>query len=215
MRYHEILRESREASLYHGYKKPEHARMALEANEMLGTTTQRWWPNGVELVPEDDPKYRESYWMKGISLTRDLSYAAHWGDIIFELDQRALSYNYKIIPFNWMRGRAQKYSVNDTQSDVAHFRKGEREEFLILEKGPNNYMFPKDPEFDDYPEYEPRLDLKAFKTPANKKLAPLSRYLKAIYVEPYFMNKYPETYDYQYFIDHPKFGGFKSFPRRK
>lgn len=208
MRFHEIITEGRDASLFHGFKTLKYALVALKNNEMLGTTTQRWWPNGIEQVPENDPRYRgQSYWMKGISLTRDVKYAASWGDVVFELDQSLLVHNYKIVPFNWMRSHVP--TKWDDQASTIHYRKGEREEFLILEKDPNSYKLPPE----EWTEFSDNLDMKAFRAPASKKLAPLSRYLKAVYIEKTFYDKFPDR-DYEEIKAHPKFAGFLTKPPR-
>lgn len=197
----DFITESRAAPLFHGFRNLAHARTALENDEMLGTTTQRYWPNGVQIKPEErahDSDYRMSFWMKGISFSRSLRYSLSWGDVVFELDQSKLAQNYKIIPFNWMR--------NSTKGEMRR----EAEEFLILEKEDRDYKLPRD----EWTEHSDNIDMQAFKQPANKRLKPLSAYLVGIYIEPSFMQSSSgRKDDYQFFIDHPKFKGFKKLAR--
>lgn len=121
MRYQNLL-EGRDAPLYHGVRF-DYAIEQLQKNRIEGRTSQRFWPDGRRLK-DNHPEYEDSFWLKGVSLTRDIKYAQHMGDIVYVIDQRRLSQRYKIIPFNW------GYSGKHRQVDP----KREREEFVVLGK---------------------------------------------------------------------------------
>ena len=95
MRFREIINEGRDASLFHGYSKPSFAILALNNNEMAATSSQRFWADGKRRK-DNDPEYFKSFWMKGVSATRDIFYAMNWGDIVFELDQSVIARKYKM-----------------------------------------------------------------------------------------------------------------------
>lgn len=172
MRFSDIILEGRDASLWHGYRDIDHVIKALKNDEMLGTSTQRWWKDEKHYTDDQGDVYENSFWMKGISFTRDKKFAQNWGSVVFEIDQKKLSQNYKIIPFSWQKTFSRKEGAYKP-----HFKR-EREEFLILEKEPNTFMFPDEDDFD-----KPRFDVNAFKTPAKKSVKPLSRYLLGIWVD--------------------------------
>ncbi len=122
MRLHQIT-EGRDAPLYHGVRF-DHAAKQLKENRIEGRTTQRFWPGGRRLK-DDHPEYKDSFWLKGVSLTRDINYAKHWADIVYVIDQTKLSQRYKIIPFNWGYANAKSRGQH---------HKREREEFVVLGK---------------------------------------------------------------------------------
>lgn len=133
MRYREIITEGRDALLYHGYGNPKHASMALTSGKMAATSTQRFWPDGRRRTEKEDD-YESSYWMKGVSFTRNIRFAMAWGWVVFAVNQAKLVQRTKVIPFSWayhMDGDGHKHN----------FRK-EGEEFAIVKMTPDNYRFP-------------------------------------------------------------------------
>jgi hypothetical protein len=116
------LEEQSRANLYHGLKF-KYAIPALKANKLDAYTFQRFWPDGKRRK-DDDPEYQNSYYYRGLSLTRDPKYASGWSHVIFEFNQDALKTKYKIIPYNWGYSIGKGYEQG---SRVKH----EREEFLI------------------------------------------------------------------------------------
>jgi hypothetical protein len=171
MRLFDIINEGRDAVLWHGYKEAKHALSALRSNAMLGTSTQRWWPDDKHHRDDEGEVYHKSYWMKGISMTRDRLYAQSWGRVVFCLDQRLIAQNYKIIPFSW----SKTFGI----SDYTPHHKREREEYVILEREPDTYLR-DDPDDGTEP---PRFDTKEFMAPAKKRLEPLRKFLIGIWTE--------------------------------
>lgn len=191
MRYSEIICESSRAPLYHGIQL-KYAVQALTANELLGTTTQRWWPDGKRRK-DNEPDYQDSYWMKGLSLTRDRDYAMGWGDVVFILDQDLLSRKFKIIPFNWM------FSIPNSSS-----RKKEREEFLVTKMTPDTYMRELDQD-DIEAGVKPIIDMDKFTAPGGK-VANLSMYLKGIMISDDAVDAYgADSPMVKTIMTHPKF----------
>ena len=116
------LEEQSRANLYHGLKF-DYAISALEKNKLDAYTFQRFWPDGKRRK-DDDPEYNNSYYYRGLSLTRDPKYASGWSDVIFEFNQDVLNTKYKIIPYNW------GYSIGGGYQQGSRVKR-EREEFLI------------------------------------------------------------------------------------
>lgn len=197
------LTEGRDAYLYHAFKEIPYAIQALVEDELLGTTKQRRWKGGVYKT-DDIPDYNDSYWMKGISMTRDLNFAKRWGEVVLVLDQRKLSYNYRFIPFNW---------ASTIGGSIKTSHKREREEYLVLDRKPETY---KQKEEDG----DPRLiDMYMFDQPAARKVKPLHRYMIGFYVNDhvktsvYLMRKEYKGMTLEDVIKrHPKFLGFYSDP---
>lgn len=117
------LEEQSRANLYHGLEF-KYAIAALEKNKLDAYTFQRFWPDGKRRK-DDDPEYQNSYYYRGLSLTRDSKYASGWNNVIFEFNQDALKTKYKIIPYNW------GYSIGGGYQQGSRVKK-EREEFLIV-----------------------------------------------------------------------------------
>lgn len=133
MRYREIITEGRDALLYHGYGNPKHAAMALTSGKMAATSTQRFWADGRRRT-EDEPDYKQSYWMKGVSFTRNMRFAMAWGWVVIAVNQARLTQRTKVIPFSWAY-----HMANDGHNH--NFRK-EGEEFAIVKATPDDYTFP-------------------------------------------------------------------------
>ena len=51
-------------------------------NKIDGYTWQRYWPDGKRRK-DDDPDYNKSFYMKGLSLTREIDYAKSWNGVVF------------------------------------------------------------------------------------------------------------------------------------
>ena len=189
--------EGRDAPLYRAYREPQWAVKALRDDELVGSTTQRYWPDGKRRI-DDDPEYKDSFWMKGLSMTRDMEFAKMWGDVVLVFDQRLLSQRFKFEPFNW------GYSIPS-----GNHHKREREEFLVLKKtgdtfGGNDWTM---------------ADSKRFREPEGS-IKPLSKYLIGFWLDQELNT--PEGYthglpdeDLSYLKSHPKLLGYFENPRRR
>lgn len=155
-----IVMEGRDAPLYRAIDELQYAWGALQRNEMLGTSRQRFWSDGKPRR-DNDPEYYESYWMKGVSLTRDFSFAKRWGWFVFVFDQTKLARRYRIMPFSWG-------ATIGNHEGIDHRK--EREEFLILDKAPNRFVKP-----------DGSKDRDAFNN-NDKSIKPLSDYMTGFYV---------------------------------
>ena len=85
--------------LFHGTKL-EYVKATLERGSILGYTAQRYWPDGKRRK-EKDSDYEESFWMKGISMTRDINYAISWADVTLIFDRRAILKQHEIQSYAW------------------------------------------------------------------------------------------------------------------
>lgn len=189
--------EGRDAPLYRAYREPKWAVKALRDDELLGTTTQRYWPDGKRRL-DNDPEYQSSFWMKGLSMTRDIEFAKVWGDVVMVFDQRLLSQRFKIEPFNW------GYSIPQNKE-----HKREREEFLVLKKTGETFTDP-DGSVKNY---------KRFAAPEGS-IQNMSKYLIGFWLDQHLVD--PDGYthglsdeDLAYLKDHPKFLGYFENPRRR
>jgi hypothetical protein len=219
MRAQQLITEGRDAPLYHGVMHT-HAISHLTNNRIEGRTTQRFWPDGRRLK-DNHKEYKDSFWLKGVSLTRTKSYAQHWRDIVFELDQTKLSKKYKMIPFNWgyanSRTRGQNY-------------KRETEEFLVLgriyksmQKFLDDHNNEIDMLWDRYDLAKAQGDnavattimakiqsmpgaMEAFTGPTQTNIEPLDQYLLGIYADS--IHKTLAAKNMEIIFDHPKFKGF-------
>jgi hypothetical protein len=117
-----IVKETTIAPLYHALNI-DNALMALTENKLGGYGIQRFWEDGKR-KKDDEAGYESGKWMRGLSLTRDVDYAATWNDVMFVFDQEKLKHKYKIIPYNW------GYSIGGGYIQGANVKR-EREEFLI------------------------------------------------------------------------------------
>jgi len=137
IKFNEFLAEGRDAPLYHGST----------------------FHNGIRIIKDGiiDPKTTQNIkitrgaldtrLIKGVSLTRNLSFAKRWVNpdtelqtkIIFVIDQGKLSRSRKIIPFNFHNSGSLAYSSDSVarQTDKPYYLQGafdpqnEYEEFVI------------------------------------------------------------------------------------
>lgn len=135
MRYQDILNEAEmRAVLFHGMQL-EFAFQALRRDSLEGRTIQRFWPDGRRRK-DNDKDYNDSYWFKGLSMTRDVRFAQSWGSVVLKLDRTKIANTYKIIPYNW------GYSI---PADNHH--KKEREDFVVTGRiHKNEHQLKKDHE---------------------------------------------------------------------
>lgn len=127
MRYHELV-EGRDAPLYRGFSELKYFAQAMRENRLVGSSSQRYWDDGRRRK-DDEPDYRDSNWMKGLSFTRDKHFAMRWGGAVIAVDQSKIAQRNKIVPFNW------GYSIANIPGDKPQHHKREREEFVITHKG--------------------------------------------------------------------------------
>lgn len=132
MRYSEISTPI----LFRGFRELNFFADAIVHDRIVGSTTQRYWPDGKRRK-DNDPEYQSSNWMKGVSFTRDIKFAMKWGSAVIAVDKSIIAQRHKIVPFNW------GYSIPS-----GNHHKREREEFVITHLGgdyPNMLGF-KEPE---------------------------------------------------------------------
>jgi len=119
--------ENNRADLYHAIKT-KYANIALEKNELDIYSYQRYWANGKR-YKDNEPEYKNSFFYRGLSLTRDINYAKNWASVILVFDTNKLKEKYKIVPYNW------GFSIgNITNQNI----KKEKEEFLIVSYNKNH-----------------------------------------------------------------------------
>lgn len=189
--------EGRDAPLYRAYREPKWAVRALRDDELVGSTTQRYWPDGKRRM-DDDPEYRTSFWMKGLSMTRDMEFAKVWGDVVMVFDQRLLAQRFKIEPFNW------GFSIPQ-----GNHHKREREEFIVLKKTGKTFQ-DEDGSVQSY---------RDFATPEGS-IKGMSKYLIGFWLDESLNTPGGYTHglpddDLSYLKSHPKFLGYFKDPRVK
>lgn len=195
----------------------------LKRGSILGYTSHRYWDEGRR-YKESDPKYRGSYWMKGISMTRDLSYALNWRPFIFVFNKDIVEKQHKIQLYNWF-----------AHGERVPKSKNEREEFIVLNKTNKtflnrdnqeyiqeyndclehyNKMRDNDPEKNEYKTFLDQLekgkmnyDLNEMRKPEGELL--LEDSLVGIIIDAEYMS-YISTHeeDLNFIINHPKFLGY-------
>jgi hypothetical protein len=107
----------------------------LTRESILGYTSHRFWDEGKR-YKESDPQYQDSYWMKGISMTRDLNYGINWGSVVLVFDRDLMRQNHKIESYSW----------NHHFKDFNNHKK-EREEFVVLSKDKKRFQNQDNPEW--------------------------------------------------------------------
>lgn len=199
MKLIDLICEGRDAPLYHAFSKPKYAALSLKNNELAATSSQRFWADGKRRK-DNDPEYNGSFWMKGVSFTRDFAYAKQWGDVVFQIDQTILTQQTKITPFNW------GFSIPDNLFGKGNHQKREREEFAIVKKTPDTYVRSE--------EDGGGFDANRFNEPEGS-IKNLDKMLLGIYVSDDIEVKSWHEQEanklgvsIQDIIDHPKFKGF-------
>lgn len=114
------------SNLYHGLKL-NYSVEALQRGSLLGRTTHRFWEDGKR-YKDNHEQYNNNYWMKGVSLSRDLEYSLNWSDVLFVFDKNTMKSS-TIEPYSW----------HSHFSDTIKTHKEEREEFLVLAKSKKRY----------------------------------------------------------------------------
>jgi hypothetical protein len=107
--------------VFHGIKF-EYAGGILETMKIKGYTTQRYWADGKRRT-DADSDYEDSFWMKGISTTRSLEFAANWAPVVLVLDLTKIKQQKEVVPYAW----------NFHMHGSTNFKK-ETEEFVVLDK---------------------------------------------------------------------------------
>jgi hypothetical protein len=128
---------SRTELLFHAVKT-EHVKGILDRGSILGYTSHRFWDDGKR-VKHDHPEYENAYWMKGISMTRDINFALGFGHIVLVFDRKAIKNNHSIEPYSW----------NHHFSDGGVNSKKEREDFVVLSKKKKRFQNCDSPEWVD------------------------------------------------------------------
>lgn len=108
--------------LWHGvqFKNIQHV---FDKNALEARTTQRYWKNGQTFFDDERIEYENSFFLKGISTTRNKHYAMAWGDVVFLLDNEKIKQDFEVKPFAW----------NSTIRSAFDFKK-ETEEFVISDR---------------------------------------------------------------------------------
>lgn len=204
MRITDITEAVSDSLLYHAVKI-EYAVNQLANDKIEGRSHQRVWPDGVRRK-EDDEHYEDHWLLKGISTTRDFSFAARWGGVVFILDRDRLAHNYKIVPYNW----GFHIGGNYVQKDI----KREREEFVVfnvlkksfdeLKRDWESYIEKRDENPDEF-EFINQHD---YMTMPSGELKPLSRYLRGVMLADYVIEIYGEDDPMvKDIMSHPKYRG--------
>jgi hypothetical protein len=120
--------------LYHAVKI-EYIKGIIERGSILGYTSHRFWDDGKR-HKETDSEYNDSFWMKGISMTRDLHYALSWASVVMVFNKDVMTKSEKI----------ENYSWNYHFKDEAHSKK-EREEFVVLSKKKKKFLNEDSPDW--------------------------------------------------------------------
>lgn len=176
-------------NLYHAMRV-EYAYEALKKNALEGRSIQRYWPDGKRRH-DTDKQYDKSFWMKGLSLTRDINFAKRWGAVVLELDASKLRSHYKIIPFAW------NYQFDPkSRTDRIDYKK-EREEFLLTAKLPRT-------------QYQLNKSVKDWLNKPYGKPIPLGHTLLGIWMDKRAYDTFygPRDASTQFIVNHPKFRGF-------
>jgi hypothetical protein len=130
-----ILKPSSTSLLYHAVKL-ENVMSILDRNSILGYTSHRYWSEGKR-YKDNQPEYEESFWMKGISMTRDLQYALNWGMVVLVFDRKEIQKQHPIEPYSW---------GFHLENGSGHYKK-EREDFVVLSKRDKKFINQEDPDF--------------------------------------------------------------------
>lgn len=121
--------------VFHGIKF-DYATEILETNKIKGYTTQRYWEDGRRRT-DADPDYEASLWLKGISTTRSLEFAANWAPVVVVLDLQKIKQQKEVVPFAW------NYHISQ---GTGNFKK-ETEEFVILKRTGRRFIKGENPDF--------------------------------------------------------------------
>jgi hypothetical protein len=121
--------------VFHGVRL-DYVGTILEENKIKGYTTQRYWEDGRRRT-DADFDYNESLWMKGISTTRTLDFAANWAGVVLVLNLDKIKANTEVVPFAW------NYHIS---KGSGHFKK-ETEEFVVLKKTGKQFKKIDNPNF--------------------------------------------------------------------
>lgn len=218
MRYQQLI-EGRDAPLYHGVAH-RNAIQQLQQDFIQGLTNQRFWPDGRRLR-DNHLEYEDSFWLRGISTTRDQNYAKDWADVVYVLDQSKLTQRYKVIPYNWGYSNSRNNKPDP---------KREREEFIVLGKHyttMQKFIDDHNDRLDDiYDELsaaekagdQGRVDqllklkkemgyaMDKWNAPPKMKLQPLSNYLLGIYADQ--VHKTLDAKNIEVITKHPLFKGY-------
>jgi hypothetical protein len=195
--------------VFHGIKF-EYAGGILEEQKIKGYTTQRYWADGKRRQ-EDDADYEDSFWMKGISTTRSLEFAAAWAPVVLVLDLSLIKHEKEVVPYAW----------NFHMKGSTNFKK-ETEEFVVLSRTGKRFKMSENPEFmKEYEEgiqssdpevreyYEKSIqkhDTHAFDAPAGE--LDISKCVMGIFLVGYIIDIYGlDNPLVQQVLNHPKFIG--------
>lgn len=162
----------------------------LKSDKIKATSTQRYWLDGKKRL-DNDPEYRKSFWMVGVSTTRDINFAKSWHDVIYELDLEKIKQNYKVDQIDWGSSIPNRSSKN---------RGREKEEFIICGRLPKVYE-------SENITVHTKLYRKWIKDIEKiPPLAPLSKYLVSIYLSEKFLKYFPEEVK-EVIVAHPLYAG--------
>lgn len=204
MRITDITEAVSDSLLYHAVKI-EYAVNQLANDKIEGYSSQRVWPDGVRRK-EDDEHYEDHWLLKGISTTRDFSFAKGFNGVVYILDRDAIAHNFKIVPYNWGFHIGGGYA----QKDI----KREREEFIVfntlkksfdeLKREWQQYIEKHDENPDEF-EFVNQFD---FMFKPSGVMKPLSRYLRGVMIADYIVEIYGEDNNMvKDIMSHPKFKG--------
>lgn len=211
---------SNQEYLFHGTKL-EYVKETLERGSILGYTGQRYWPDGKRRK-EKDPDYEDSFWMKGISMTRDINYAISWGSVTLIFDRKEILKKHEIQSYAWNylfnhstdnKKEAEDFVVLNKTGK--RFKKNERDEFL--KEYDEAMKYPDDEEGIEIKNYYKKeydkFDLHAFKEPHGEFV--FKDALKGFIIKGSTLDIFGlENETIQFLINHPLFLGIIENPNK-
>ena len=216
-----IFRQDSSNLLYHGVD----FRIFLDIinrGSILGHTSHRYWPEGKR-YQKSHPKYQESYWMRGLSTSRNVNYSLSWRLFVFVFRKEVIQQQFKIQNYNWFH-----HGENVPQI------KNEYEEFIVFNKTGKTYLMKDNEnykkELKEYEKYYEQmtdsdekkeylkflesfrkqgtnLDLQDMKNPIGEMELSDDLFLGFI-INPTYFDYYSFDSEMEFVVNHPKFLGY-------
>lgn len=210
---HEVLKNkvwSHEDQVVFHSIKLEYIKEILSEKKIRGRTTQRYWADGKRRQDHEED-YKDSFWMKGISTTRNLTFAVNWAAVTLVLDLTKIKQKKEVIPYAW-----------NFQMKTSGHNKKETEEFVVLSKKQRKFKNCEDPEFmkeyqeamnssdpevvSHYKEQHDKFNSHLMKEPEGE--LDISKVLMGVILKSDIIDIYGiDNEDIQYVLNHPLFLG--------
>lgn len=135
--FKQFLTEARMAPLYHGTYSDAIENILIDERGILPKTLHLQYKIGIK----SNYNNGQDEFVQGVSFTRNIHFANNWGSgWILEMDQRLLSQNYKIVPYQFFRDNflgARSMGVIGSKTG----RYDESEEYVVTTKPiPTKYI---------------------------------------------------------------------------